>query len=49
MNEQYNAAVLYLEKKAYKLKESTARVILFTIGLFALSILFYFLKFIVAL
>jgi hypothetical protein len=46
---QYNAAVLYLEKNKFRVKQQNSYVLIWTIGLSFLLLFLYFLKFLVAL
>jgi len=45
---QLNAATLYLEKKAYTLKEHDAKALIFFLGISSLIVFLYFLKFFIA-
>lgn len=47
-NIQINAAVKYLEKNEFRLKQSNSKALLFSLIVIGLSIFFYILKFIVA-
>lgn len=47
-NIQYNAAVKYLEKNEFRIKQSNSKVLLFSLSIMGLFVFFYILKFLVA-